>query len=150
MEGYGPGSSKNGSERVATRKACTHDEVWTDDEELISVLEEVEAKMMRGGKENVGVDSEGVVSDDDDDCDLVDSSDAFVRPKGYDEEFWEPLINEEYVGSNAIEIMCNNNDAFDHMVLINGSFGKKTRFGGRLGESVVKNKLEWTTAIYYI
>lgn len=63
---------------------------------------------------------------------------ADVRPVGYDTEFWGPFINDEYGGSDAVEVMCSlrdvgderlnkmkevlcsSNDAFDHTVIVNG------------------------------
>ncbi|CAA7051950.1 unnamed protein product [Microthlaspi erraticum] len=62
-----------------------------------------------------------------------------VRPLGIDEEFWEPLVDEVYGGSDAPDFMCpdedppinagpslytcSTNDAFDHTVIAGGDGG---------------------------
>ncbi|VVB01218.1 unnamed protein product [Arabis nemorensis] len=61
-----------------------------------------------------------------------------TRPRGYDTDFWRKFIDNEYGGSNVVEIMCpkegmdtnkwmkrkevlcSSNNAFDHMVVLNG------------------------------
>ena len=53
----------------------------------------------------------------DDDC----AEKEIPLPRGYDTEFWEPLLDGELGGSNAVEVMCSTNDAFDHVVLLNSS-----------------------------
>lgn len=123
------------------------DECTREDEELIAVTEEAEEKMRSGGIHSVGAGSSGVETDDEDEYAVVDIGDVYVRPCGYEKEFWEPLINEDYGGSNAVEIMCSSNDAFDHKVSINGCVRKKGHYGRRVDDGSEKNcKAEWTKA----
>lgn len=51
-----------------------------------------------------------------------------VRPRGYDTYFWSPHMDDDFGGSNAVEIMCSTNDVFDHQVIVNskGEDGKKS------------------------
>ncbi|KAF3586394.1 hypothetical protein F2Q69_00027617 [Brassica cretica] len=64
-----------------------------------------------------------------------------VRPRGYDKDFWNPLLSSDYKGSNAVNVIynedeivdgltrnsgprrytCTTNDAFDHVVELGGS-----------------------------
>ncbi|KAH0893488.1 hypothetical protein HID58_055917, partial [Brassica napus] len=64
-----------------------------------------------------------------------------VRPRGYDKDFWNPLLSSDYKGSNAVNVIYNEdeivdglttnsgprrytfttNDAFDHVVELGGS-----------------------------
>ncbi|KAL0898656.1 hypothetical protein Bca101_082617 [Brassica carinata] len=57
-----------------------------------------------------------------------------VQPRGYDQDFWSPLIDDHLGGSDAPEVMagitvpktaphiihCTTGDAFDHTVLVSG------------------------------
>ncbi|VVB16756.1 unnamed protein product [Arabis nemorensis] len=73
----------------------------SDNEELIVEVKEVEANI----KYSAIPDNE--VSDEDEDVESHDGAeDVFVPPRGYDTEFWEELIDNDYGGSNDVEIMC--------------------------------------------
>ncbi|KAL0800314.1 hypothetical protein Bca101_055489 [Brassica carinata] len=92
-------------------------------------------KMFKEDPDNI---PESWVTDDDDEtgsdssipADIADE----VRPRGYDQDFWAPLINNHLGGSDAAELMagiyvpktkpitieCTTGDAFDHTVLVSG------------------------------
>lgn len=102
-------------------------QVLSDNEDFIAQVEEVEAKL--SGGRGMG----DVETDDEADDEWVESvDDVYVRPRGYDKEFWEELINDDYGGSNAVELMCTANDAFDHRVITNITGRKKGQFGGKI------------------
>ncbi|KAH0857697.1 hypothetical protein HID58_085958 [Brassica napus] len=64
-----------------------------------------------------------------------------IRPRGYDKDFWNPLLSSDYKGSNAVNVIynedeivdgltrnsgprrytCTTNDAFDHIVELGAS-----------------------------
>ncbi|CAA7056648.1 unnamed protein product [Microthlaspi erraticum] len=76
---------------------------------------------------------------DDEDNGEQDWESFDVRPLGIDEEFWEPLVDEVYGGSDAPDFMCDQdgppidvpptvyrcstNNAFDHTVVAGGDGG---------------------------
>ncbi|CAA7041451.1 unnamed protein product [Microthlaspi erraticum] len=83
-----------------------------------------------------------IASDSDDSCGELPSETCDVRPVGYDKEFWMPMINDPFGGSDAVDIMCppsegfdgkaaaagkrrqvlcSTNDAFDHYIVTGGS-----------------------------
>lgn len=83
----------------------------------------------------------------------VDVGDAVdeieVRPKDYDKEFWNPLLNSDFWGSNVVTVIYNEDetveklkkksgpyrynyttkDAFDHVVEVGGTRNVNADYG---------------------
>ncbi|VVA92354.1 unnamed protein product [Arabis nemorensis] len=69
-------------------------DLLSDNEDLAPEIQEMEAKL------NGSADEEDTV--------LSDEDDAYVPVCGYEYDFWENLIDDEYGGSNAVEIMSTD------------------------------------------
>ncbi|CAH2034812.1 unnamed protein product [Thlaspi arvense] len=108
-----------------------------DDEEILSHVEMTEEKRRRERSEVADGDctTEKFESDSEGSGQSFDE-DINVQPMGCDNDFWEPLLDDSYGGSNAAEFMCppaeegdnkvneprriiffSTNSAFDHSVL---------------------------------
>lgn len=110
--------------------------VVVDDDEVLAEVEEVEARItekrgpivseaetgcncgepvQRSSVEN----SEGVdegSSDEEDGLGVLESpveGEEIVEPEGYDREFWGNFLDEDYGGSNAVEVMCSEIDGIE-------------------------------------
>ncbi|CAA7044422.1 unnamed protein product [Microthlaspi erraticum] len=102
----------------------------TSEKTVQDVMDELKSESSRRGytSEDLNTDEEDTGQDTWDDFD--------VRPLGIDEEFWEPLVDDVYGGSDAADYMCSTdddpnrdgprvyrcstNDAFDHTVIQGG------------------------------
>lgn len=47
---------------------------------------------------------------------VAEADDIDVRPKGYDKEFWTPLLANDYGGSNAVNVVFNEDEIVDAVV----------------------------------
>ncbi|KAF3508824.1 hypothetical protein F2Q69_00008638 [Brassica cretica] len=130
----GSGVSK---EACASTGVSKLDVVNHEDEEFVRAVEKVEetiksrSRQKRDSEQGSRSQSlEGTVDGSGD----VDERD--IRPRGYDKEFWSPLLKGDFGGSNAVDVvynadeivagltkkdglrtyMCTINNAFDHMV----------------------------------
>ncbi|KFK22158.1 hypothetical protein AALP_AAs43032U000300 [Arabis alpina] len=75
----------------------------SEDDELIANVEAWEASY------SFHEPNPPIPADEEDDEDLgpfESPDDVYVPPRGYDTEFWDAFINDEYGGSNAADIMC--------------------------------------------
>ncbi|KAF3515082.1 hypothetical protein F2Q69_00004979 [Brassica cretica] len=50
--------------------------------------------------------------------DEVDERD--VRPRGYDKDFWSPLLNDDYGGSNVVNVIYNEDELVEDLMKNNG------------------------------
>ncbi|CDY24727.1 BnaC04g13320D [Brassica napus] len=82
-----------------------------DDVELVEEVEMFEERMksesMATGVDDVGGCSEGI---DGDYVGPEEIDERDVRPRGYDYQFWEPLIAGDLGGSNAVEVIFNDKE----------------------------------------
>lgn len=42
--------------------------------------------------------------------------DRDVRPRGYDKEFWTTLLKNDYLGSNAVKVVYNEDEIVDDLL----------------------------------
>lgn len=136
-------SSKEGRASTGVSKV---DVVNLEDEEFFREVEKVEetikarSSLKREFDQGSGSQSSGGTVDG-----LRDVDERDIRPRGYDKEFWSPLIDGEFGGSNAVNVvynedeivdgltkkdgprtyMCTTNNAFDHMVEVGGTSSEK-------------------------
>ncbi|CAN8320175.1 unnamed protein product [Cochlearia groenlandica] len=98
FSGQGDGSCKGSKTKLLV----------LDDDELVAEVERVEVKYSR--------DSVFLEDSDDNEWDYSGLFSAFdvgsmpedIAPHGYDSEFWSPLIEDAYDGSNAVELLCTD------------------------------------------
>ena len=122
-----------------------------DDVDFVQEVEKVEDKLMGESHEgesckdvadscfSAGTESEGTLEED--------LEEIEVRPRGYDEEFWKPLLAGDYGGSNAVDLVfnedeiveglkkksgprsyfCDTGSYFDHYVEVGGQGGGETK-----------------------
>lgn len=138
MSSVGSGSMSSGRLSRETQKVPV---VNLEDVEFVREVERAEEELNQGRSTRKGEALSGNSVGDDDGAPLeaeVDERD--VRPRGYDKEFWSPLLGGDYGGSNAVnavynedEILadlikktgrysynCTTNNAFDHVVEVGG------------------------------
>ncbi|KAH0856808.1 hypothetical protein HID58_085069 [Brassica napus] len=133
----GSGTSNGGYISTGASKSNIID---LQDVEFLSEVERVE-EVIKGGSEGGKGEalSQSSVGEEETVVEEVDELD--VRPRGYDEDFWSPLLKTDYKGSNAVNVIyneeeivagltkssgprrytCTTNDAFDHVVEVGGS-----------------------------
>ena len=83
-----------------------------DDDEFVRQVERVEEKLMsESGK------GESSKTEEDDSCNLAtDEEDNLemdeipLRPRGYDKEFWSPLLKGDFGGSDAVNVVFNEDE----------------------------------------
>ena len=140
----GSGVSKEACASTGVSKA---DVVNLEDEEFVRAVEKVEetiksrSRQKRESEQGSGSQSSGGTVDCSGDVDERD-----IRPRGYDKEFWSPLLKGDFGGSNAVDVvynadeivagltkkdgprtyMCKTNNAFDHMVEVGGTSSGKS------------------------
>ncbi|KAG5375032.1 hypothetical protein IGI04_039628, partial [Brassica rapa subsp. trilocularis] len=139
------GSSKKGFWPSAASKTKVIN--LADDVDFVREVEKVEEKLMGESHEgesskDVGessysaeTETEGTLEEDVEEIE--------VRPRGYDREFWEPLLGGDYGGSDAVNVVfnedeiveglkkktgprsyfCDTGSAFDHYVEVGGEGG---------------------------
>ncbi|KAF2582212.1 hypothetical protein F2Q68_00005152 [Brassica cretica] len=93
-----------------------------DDFQLIEEVEKLEKRLMSESNPTGGGDCSGWSDGIDSDYsgpEEIDERD--VRPRGYDVEFWEPLIDGDLGGSNAVEVVFNDKEANGVAKLSEGS-----------------------------
>lgn len=133
----GSGTSNGGYVSTGASKSNIVD---LQDVEFLSEVDRVE-EVIKGGIEGGKGEalSQSSVGEEETVVEEVDELD--VRPRGYDEDFWSPLLKTDYKGSNAVNVIyneeeivagltkssgprrytCTTNDAFDHVVEVGGS-----------------------------
>ncbi|CAH8327495.1 unnamed protein product [Eruca vesicaria subsp. sativa] len=85
-----------------------------EDVEFIREVERVEEEINDESSHRKETDGSGSSAGEDDvvgEVDVVDERD--IRPRGYDKEFWSPLLNGSYGGFNAVNILYNDNVIVD-------------------------------------
>ncbi|KAL0678197.1 hypothetical protein Bca4012_006178 [Brassica carinata] len=93
-----------------------------DDFQLIEEVEKLEERLMSESNPTGGGDCSGWSDGIDSDYsgpEEIDERD--VRPRGYDVEFWDPLIDGDLGGSNAVEVVFNDKEANGVAKLSEGS-----------------------------
>ncbi|KAL0847258.1 hypothetical protein Bca101_020504 [Brassica carinata] len=118
-----------------------------EDVEFVREVERVEEVIKDGSEVGKEGDESGSSVGEEKVMDAVDDRD--VRPRGYDKEFWSPLLNGDYCGSNAVNVVynedeivedlrkkrgpyrynCTTNDAFDHVVEVGATSNGKSENG---------------------
>lgn len=85
------------------------------DDEVLAEVEEIEARL-NGGKEHepgpvvsevkmgTSEETEDGIADED-----TKDREEIVAPRGYDKEFWGNFLDNDYGGSNVVEVMCTTN-----------------------------------------
>ncbi|KAL0875885.1 hypothetical protein Bca101_025590 [Brassica carinata] len=142
------GLSRRGSVPKEVSKAPV---VNLEDVEFVREVERVEKEINDvssvGKEEALSGSSLGVEEETNDVVYEVDERE--VRPRGYDKEFWSPLLSGDYAGSNVVNVIynvdeivenqakktgpyrytCTTNNAFDHDVEVGGLSNVKTDYG---------------------
>ncbi|KAF2567920.1 hypothetical protein F2Q68_00027640 [Brassica cretica] len=76
-------------------------------------LKRVEEQLMSGkrlrGGSSCGVEDSGLSSGANSEGDVV-LDEIELRPRGYDQEFWDPLLAGDYGGSNAVNVVFNEDE----------------------------------------
>ncbi|KAF2539483.1 hypothetical protein F2Q68_00021284 [Brassica cretica] len=99
-----------------------------DDFQLIEDVEKFEERLRSESNPTGGGDCNGMSDGIDSDYsgpEEIDERD--VRPRGYDFEFWEPLIDGDLGGSNAVEVVFNDKEANGVAKLSEGSRSEPAR-----------------------
>lgn len=101
-----------------------------EEEELLREVEKLEENIK--GKSMKSYDGEPSETIDSDLSGPDEVDDKDVRPRGYDKEFWAPLIRDDCGGSDAVDKIfngddnlprtysCTTNNAFDHTIVSGG------------------------------
>ncbi|KAH0859144.1 hypothetical protein HID58_087405 [Brassica napus] len=103
---------------------------------LIEDVEKIEERLRSESNTTGGGDCNGMSDGIDSDY-KIDERD--VRPRGYDVEFWEPLIDGDLGGSNAVEVVFNEKEANGVGKLSEGS--RSEPVGGSSGGSGLKGEI---------
>ncbi|KAF2609187.1 hypothetical protein F2Q68_00045500 [Brassica cretica] len=122
-----------------------------DDVDFVQEVEKVEEKLMGESHEgesikdvadscfSAGTEAEGTLEED--------LEEIEARPRGYDEEFWKPMLAGDYGGSNVVDLVfnedeivegvkkksgprsyfCDTGSFFDHYVEVGGQGGDETK-----------------------
>ncbi|KAH0862102.1 hypothetical protein HID58_079313 [Brassica napus] len=150
MKPKGPLNVGIGSSRrsFVSSKAPKPPIVNLEDVEFVREVERVEEEIKGGSAFGKEPTLSGSSLGEDYVVDEVDDRD--VRPRGYDQEFWSPLLHGDFAGSNPVNVIynedeivenltkksgpyrytCTTNDAFDHVVEVGGTSNVKTDYGG--------------------
>ena len=139
------GSSKKGFWPSAASKTKVIN--LADDVDFVREVEKVEEKLMgerHEGESSKDVGESSYTADTETEGTLEeDVEEIEVRPRGYDREFWEPLLGGDYGGSDAVNVVfnedeiveglkkktgprsyfCDTGSAFDHYVEVGGEGG---------------------------
>ncbi|CAN6824009.1 unnamed protein product [Brassica oleracea] len=142
---FGSGRSRQGYVSSAASKTKVIN--LADDDEFVREVEKVEGKMFseswKGGSSKAEVVSGCSLGSDEDVNVERDLDEIELRPRGYDNEFWDPLLAGDYGGSNAVNVVfnedeiveglkkkngprsyfCDTNSCFDHWVEVGGGSG---------------------------
>ncbi|KAF2598537.1 hypothetical protein F2Q68_00007839 [Brassica cretica] len=111
-----------------------------DDFQLIEDVEKIKERLRSESNPTGGGDCNGMSDGIDSDYsgpEEIDKRD--VRPRGYDIEFWEPLIDGDLGGSNAVEVVFNEKEANGVAKLSEGSRSEPA--GGSSGGSGLKGEI---------
>ncbi|CAN7070975.1 unnamed protein product [Brassica oleracea var. botrytis] len=134
----GCGSSKNGYVSSPYKKSRVID--IADDDELVREVEKLEEKIMSEGVKGGSSKGEDESGYEEENFELDEIS---VRPRGYDKEFWSPLLAGDFGGSAAVNVVynedeivegltkkkgphtyfCDTQSCFDHYVEVGGGSG---------------------------
>ncbi|KAL0738162.1 hypothetical protein Bca4012_014372 [Brassica carinata] len=114
--------STGGSSMSKRRCVTGAPAVNLDDVNFVREAEVLETELESGG----GVSEEGVTAEEIDGClgedgvtaEEIDVRD--IRPRGYDKEFWTPLLSGDYGGSNAVKAVYNEDEIVDGMLRKSG------------------------------
>ncbi|CAN6851057.1 unnamed protein product [Brassica oleracea] len=142
---FGSGRSRKGYVSSAASKTKVIN--LADDDEFVREVEKVEGKMFseswKGGSSKAEEVSGCSLGSDEDVNVERDLDEIEWRPRGYDNEFWDPLLAGDYGGSNTVNVVfnedeiveglkkkngprsyfCNTNSCFDYWVEVGGGSG---------------------------
>ncbi|CAN7089753.1 unnamed protein product, partial [Brassica rapa subsp. narinosa] len=109
---FGSASSKKGYVSSAASKNRSRVIDISDEDELVREVEKLEETIMsEGGKggTSLGEDESGFsfATDEEGNFEVDEIS---VRPRGYDKEFWSPLLAGDYGGSAAVNVVYNEEE----------------------------------------
>ena len=111
-----------------------------DDFQLIEDVEKIEERLRSESNPTGGGDCNGMSDGIDSDYSGPEDIDKMdVRPRGYDIEYWEPLIDGDLGGSNAVEVVFNEKEANGVAKLSEGSRSEPA--GGSSGGSGLKGEI---------
>ncbi|KAJ4882121.1 Uncharacterized protein Rs2_39176 [Raphanus sativus] len=102
---FSTGSSKRSYVSSAASKTKVINLV--EDEEFVREIERVEKDVISGV--TVRGESSVLSSGGNDEGDVL-LDEIELRPRGYDEEFWKPLLEGDYKGSNAVNVVFNEEE----------------------------------------
>ncbi|KAF3515566.1 hypothetical protein DY000_02063682 [Brassica cretica] len=107
---------------------------------LIEDVEKIEERLRSESNPTGGGDCNGMSDGIDSDYsgpEAIDERDG--RPRGYDVEFWEPLIDGDLGGSNAVEVVFNEKEA--NGVAKSSEGNRSEPAGGSSGGSGLKDEI---------
>ncbi|KAH0910743.1 hypothetical protein HID58_034064 [Brassica napus] len=108
---FSSGSSKRGC--IPSAASVTKVINLEEDDDLVREVERVEEHLMSGkrvrGESSCGVEDSGLSSGANSEGDVV-LDEIELRPRGYDQEFWDPLLAGDYGGSNAVNVVFNEDE----------------------------------------
>ncbi|CAN6830412.1 unnamed protein product, partial [Brassica oleracea] len=103
----GCGSSKKGYLSSAASKTRSRVIDIADDDELVREVEKLEEKIMSEGLKGGSSKGEDESGYEEENFELDEIS---VRPRGYDKEFWSPLLAGDFGGSAAVNVVYNEDE----------------------------------------
>ncbi|CAN6920526.1 unnamed protein product, partial [Brassica oleracea] len=103
----GCGSSKKGYLSSAASKTRSRVIDIADDDELVREVEKLEEKIMSEGVKGGSSKGEDESGYEEENFELDEIS---VRPRGYDKEFWSPLLAGDFGGSAAVNVVYNEDE----------------------------------------
>lgn len=113
------------SETSVSKRRCVNEEakddtaVNLDDVEFVMEAEKLEEELKGGRRVSEEGDVEGGVEGEEavtvEDIDEID-----ISPRGYDKDFWSPLLQGDYGGSNAVNVIYNEDEIVDGMLRKSG------------------------------
>ncbi|XP_013728259.2 uncharacterized protein LOC106431956, partial [Brassica napus] len=137
MRDFGCGSSKKRNVTSPYKKSRVID--ISDEDELVREVEKLEETIMSEGVKGgsgKGEDESGfnLVTDEEDNFEVDEIS---VRLRGYDKEFWSPLLAGDYGGSAAVNVVYNEEEIVEDLTKKKGpQVG-----GGSGGEDKAKDEM---------
>ncbi|XP_013617968.1 PREDICTED: uncharacterized protein LOC106324567 [Brassica oleracea var. oleracea] len=121
MRDFACGSSKKRNVTSPYKKSRVID--ISDEDELVREVEKLEETIMsEGGKGGTSLgDDESGFSFATDEEGNFEVDEISVRPRGYDKEFWSPLLAEDYGGSAAVNVFYNEEEIVEGLTKKKGA-----------------------------